>query len=227
MEVRIVSRELLKPSSPETIQTKPPHSFCLFDQLTPLTFCPIILFYANPDHSNPNLDPFIRRLKRSLAETLTIYYPFSGRTGPRNLAIDSFDAGIPFTLTQVVDCRLSQFLKRKETELLNLLLSRQPFQKERSDVDAPVLELQVSVFSCGGIAFGWSLSHKLIDQSTITSFLSTFSALLRGQPNDVVSPDFAQASTLFPPRDPSPENFLNLMETLWFTGELHNQAIRV
>ncbi|CAL1374205.1 unnamed protein product [Linum trigynum] len=219
MDVRIVSRELVKPSSPETIQTKPPHRFCLFDQLTPLTFSPLILFYANPDHNNPNLASFLHRLKRSLAETLNIYYPFSGRTGPGNLVIDSFNAGLPFTLAHVIDCRLSQFLKRKETELLNLLLSRQPFQKEPSDVESPVLELQVSVFSCGGIALGWACSHKLIDGSTMRSFLTTFTALLRGQPNDIVSPDFAQASTLFPPRDPSPENFLNLMETLWFTEE--------
>ncbi|CAI0410926.1 unnamed protein product [Linum tenue] len=223
MEFRIVSRELVKPSSPEIIQTKPPHRLCLFDQLTPLTFVPVILFYANPDHKNSVLaastDPFIRRLKRSLAETLDIYYPFSGRTNPGSLFVDSFNAGLPFTLAQAVDCRLSQFLKRRETEHLNLLLSRQPFQKEPSDVDAPVLELQVSVFPCGGIVLTWACSHKLIDASSITSFLATFCALFRGQRNGVVPPDFAQASQLLPPRDPSPENYINLMETIWFTEE--------
>ncbi|CAL1387007.1 unnamed protein product [Linum trigynum] len=223
MKVRIVSRELVKPSSLEIIQTKSPHKLCLFDQLTPLTYFPPILFYANPDHNNPNLaasaDSFIHRLKRSLAETLNIYYPFSGRTDSGNMFIDSFNAGLPFTLARVVDCRLAQFLKRNETELLNLFLSRQPFQKDLSDVGSPVLELQVSVFTCGGIALAWAASHKLVDGSTMKSFLGTFTALLRGQPNDIISPDFAQASKLFPPRDPSPENYLNLMETLWFTEE--------
>ncbi|CAL1370043.1 unnamed protein product [Linum trigynum] len=68
MEFRIISRELVKPSSPEIIQTKPPHRLCLFDQLTPLTFVHVILFYANPDHSNSvlaggdsrHLLPFLR-----------------------------------------------------------------------------------------------------------------------------------------------------------------------
>ncbi|CAN1182989.1 Stemmadenine O-acetyltransferase, partial [Linum perenne] len=78
----------------------------------------------------------------------------------------------------------------------------------------PALELQLSVFSCGGISFGWAASHKLVDGSTMKAFLDTFSPISKGNQNDVISPDFFTATELFPPRVPSPENYLNLLETL-------------
>ncbi|CAN1336859.1 hypothetical protein LINPERPRIM_LOCUS37334, partial [Linum perenne] len=62
----------------------------------------------------------------------------------------------------------------------------------------PILELQLSVFSCGGIAFGWAASHKLVDRSTMKAFLDTFSAISRGNRNDVISPDFFTEAELFP-----------------------------
>ncbi|CAN0910552.1 Stemmadenine O-acetyltransferase [Linum grandiflorum] len=213
MEVRIVSKEVVKPSSPETIETKPPHKLCLFDQLTPLTFVPTIHFYTYNDHHHS-----IPHLKRSLSETLNIYYPFSGRTHPSNLFIHNFNKGLPFTQAQV-NSSLTHFLKlHQNTELLNLFLPRQPFQREDPELqEYPVMELQVSVFSCGGIALGWTSCHKLIDGSTLDSFLATFSAFSRGSPNDVVSPNFSLAAELFPPRNPPPRNILKLIESLWFT----------
>ncbi|CAN1339484.1 Vinorine synthase [Linum perenne] len=166
MDVRIISKELVKPSSPESIQTKPPHKLCLFDQLTPVTFSPLILFYSTPP---PTFS--INHLKLSLSQTLDIYYPFSGRTSSANLFVNNFNEGIPFTLART-HSRLSHFLKHNDPELLNLLLPRQPFQRENTKLDLPVLELQLSVFSCGGIAFGWAASHKLVDGSTINSISS-------------------------------------------------------
>ncbi|CAN1174310.1 Stemmadenine O-acetyltransferase [Linum perenne] len=215
MEVKIVSKELVKPSSPEITGAKPPHKLCLFDQLTPFTFVPIVQFYTHRSNSN-----IILHLKRSLSETLNIYYPFSGRTDPSNLLVHDFNRGVPFTHARV-NSRLTHFLKLHEnTQILNLFLPRQTFQKEEppssSEEDSPVLEIQVSVFSCGGIALGWAASHKLIDGSTLDSFLTTFSAFSRGFPNDLVWPDFSLAAELFPPRNPSPQNYLNLMEALWF-----------
>ncbi|CAN1174309.1 Vinorine synthase [Linum perenne] len=83
------------------------------------------------------------------------------------------------------------------------LIPTEPSSEEEEG--SPVLELQVSVF------------HKLIDASTLDSFLTTFSAFSRGFPNDVVWPDFSLAAELFPPRNPPPRNYLKLMEDYWFT----------
>ncbi|CAN1149210.1 Stemmadenine O-acetyltransferase [Linum perenne] len=165
MEVRIISMELVKPSSPQIIQTKPPHKLCLFDQLTPLTYTPVILFYTNPHSSN-----LLHHLKRSLSDTLNVYYPISGRSTSDNLFIHSFNEGVPFVHVQV-DCLLSDFLKRHHPDSLNLLLPRQPFQKESLEnrVSFPVLEIQLSVFSCGGFSLSWACSHKLIDAFTLAT----------------------------------------------------------
>ncbi|CAL1401047.1 unnamed protein product [Linum trigynum] len=59
----------------------------------------------------------------------------------------------------------------------------------------------------------------------IRSFLKTFYVVSHGDPDGVVRLDFAAAARLFPPREPSPENHLNLMEALWF-NEGKNLATR-
>ncbi|CAN1149209.1 Stemmadenine O-acetyltransferase [Linum perenne] len=225
MEVRIISMELVKPSSPQIIQTKPPHKLCLFDQLTPLTYTPVILFYTNPHSSN-----LLHHLKRSLSDTLNVYYPISGRSTSDNLFIHSFNEGVPFVHVQV-DCLLSDFLKRHHPDSLNLLLPRQPFQKESLEnrVSFPVLEIQLSVFSCGGFSLSWACSHKLIDAFTLKSFLNLFSSVSRGRQisrTEVEFTDFGQAAKLFPPRETIPRNFTDLMENVWFTqGSYVTRAI--
>ncbi|CAI0380927.1 unnamed protein product, partial [Linum tenue] len=162
------------PASPETVKTKPPHKLCLFDQLFPLTYTPLILFYANPE--TPNL----QSTDRFIAHTLTVYYPFSGRTNSGNLLIDRFGESISFIHVKVESCHLSDFLKRREPENLNCFLPRAPFCRESFEFDSPVLEMQVSVFACGGVALGWAASHKLIEGFTMISFLKAFSAVSRG-----------------------------------------------
>ncbi|CAL1374197.1 unnamed protein product [Linum trigynum] len=226
MEVRMISRELVRPSSPEIIRTKPPQKLCLFDQLTPLTFSPLIIFYHNPHCHNPNIaaaatTSFIHRLKSSLAETLNIYYPFSGRTNPGNLVVDRFEEGVPFLHAQS-DCRLSDFLKSRQPDLLNRLLPRPPYHKEPADVDAPLLEIQVSVFTCGGIALGWAASHKLIDGFTMRSLIHVYSSIsLGGRARDKIlaapRPNFGRAAELFPAREDIPESYRTVMEKIWFT----------
>ncbi|CAN1238373.1 Vinorine synthase [Linum grandiflorum] len=213
MEVRIISRELVKPSSPAIIANKPLHKLCLFDQLTPLTYTPIILFYSNPQH--PNL---LHHLKRSLADTLDVYYPFSGRsTSDDNLFVHSFNEGVPFIHVQA-NCSLSDFLKHHQPDSLNLLLPRQPFRNRV--ISYPVLELQISFFSCGGFSLGFSCSHKLIDAFTLKSFLALFSAVSRGGSDgekEIAVSNLGQAAELFPPREIIPRDFIRLMENIWFT----------
>ena len=94
MEVRVVSREMIKPSSSPTIQTKEPYKLCLFDQLIPLTYMSIVLFY--PKISNNDTAKTLTHLKKSLSEILNLYYPFSGRT-KNNLFVEDFDSGVPST----------------------------------------------------------------------------------------------------------------------------------
>ena len=74
MTVQIVSRKLVKPSTPT-----PPHlrSFktSSIDQLAPQAYVPIILYYhaSNGDE----IDGKRKRLEKSLSEILTLYYPLA------------------------------------------------------------------------------------------------------------------------------------------------------
>lgn len=214
MEVHIVAREVIKPSS-LAIQHQKPYKFSLFDQLTPTTYVPVIYFYPNNNNSEPNLiRQTLTHLKESLSQTLDLYYPFSGRTND-NLYVDRFDEGVPFFEAKV-KCSMSDFLKRHETEWLNRFLPCRPFTKE-VNMSIPFLAFQVTIFTCGGIALGWCMSHKLFDGLTASAFVTTWAYIFRGELQDVIKPDLNEASLVFPPKISFPQKHLSLMESLWFT----------
>nr|GEX52331.1 acylsugar acyltransferase 3-like [Tanacetum cinerariifolium] len=72
----IISRELIKPSSPTPRHLKT-YNLSLFDQISLNTFMPIVLFYQNTT-AHSSHDKTID-LKKSLSKTLKMYYPFAGR----------------------------------------------------------------------------------------------------------------------------------------------------
>ncbi|KAM5555912.1 hypothetical protein ABKV19_023701 [Rosa sericea] len=116
MEISIISRDTIKPSlDSSSLKHVSPFKLSLVDQLTPATYMPLILFYPISDpKSSFNLLETLTRLKSSISETLTLYYPFSGRA-KNNLYIHDFDTGIPF-LEALVNCRMLEFLKFQETD---------------------------------------------------------------------------------------------------------------
>ncbi|KAJ4825761.1 hypothetical protein Tsubulata_029391, partial [Turnera subulata] len=193
----------------DLVQRQEPYKLSLLDQLTPSTYTAMVFFY--PSVNNPNSN--IIQLKSSLSQALDLYYPLSGRVVD-NLFIHRFHEGVPFFEAQV-NSRMSDFFKNHEIEPLNQLLPTKPFTKEELSV-APVA-CQVSVFSCGGITLGLSLSHKQVDGGTLKAFLATWSSISRGDVKGVVYPALSEASHFFPPRSSFPQNHLSLMENLWFT----------
>ncbi|KAF2295619.1 hypothetical protein GH714_033322 [Hevea brasiliensis] len=156
----------------------------------------------------------LSRLKSSLSETLNIYYPFSGRLND-NLYIDRFNEGVPF-FEATINCRMSDFLKHHEILSLNLLLPLQPFSKA-ADTNIPILEIQVTVFTCGGIALTVCASHKLVDGPTGRAFLNTMCCVSRGNVKDIIYPNLSEASQFFPPTTSLPKKHISLMKSLWFT----------
>ena len=127
MEVTIFSRETIRPSS-SSIHHLKPQKICLFDQLTPVTYPEVVIFYSISD-PNFNLHKTLAQLKTSLSETLTLFYPFSGRT-KNNLYIDDYDTGILYWEARV-NCRMSDYFELRETESLNKFVPFHPFSKER------------------------------------------------------------------------------------------------
>ncbi|XP_062169616.1 stemmadenine O-acetyltransferase-like isoform X2 [Alnus glutinosa] len=102
MNVEIISKEIIKPSSPT------PHDLrntkrSFLDQLAPTSSIPIILFYQpkNGHHVDDNQVQTSSRLKRSLEQTLNRFYPFAGSIKEEH-SIDCNDEGVEYYEARVV-----------------------------------------------------------------------------------------------------------------------------
>ncbi|KAL5973692.1 hypothetical protein ACLOJK_030348 [Asimina triloba] len=197
--VQVISTENIKPSSPT-----PPHlrtfNLSLLDQAVQHCYAPIIFYY-----SAGGTESMLRRLKTSLAQTLTRFYPLSGRIKENGLQVDCNDAGVEFTEARV-RARLPDFLRRPCVDVVNQLSPSSLWRTRtgRSDV---LLAIQVSRFECGGISIALCTSHKIADGASYATFFMAWAAATSRRVGgaQAVSPSF-QASTLFPnPKGPPAE----------------------
>ncbi|WCJ19292.1 HXXXD-type acyl-transferase family protein [Euphorbia peplus] len=220
IQVDIISKEIIKPSS-QTLDNLKPFKFPLFSQFTPTTYAPVILFYPKTIN-NLKITPtqILIRLKLSLSQTLTVFYPFSGRVVD-NHYIDHFDQGAPLLVAKVSGIEnLSDYLKNPKIEFLNSFLPCQPFSKEIDLGNTPLIVFQVNVFPCGGIALGLVGSHKLVDGPSAASFINAWASISRnGVFPETVLPNCTQGSLVFPAKIPFPEEYVTLMERLWFSKD--------
>ena len=198
MAVEIVRRETIKPSSPT-----PPHlkSFKLssLDQIAPLIYIQLVLFYPNNNNNNDVIitsDQIVKHLKKSLSEALTRFYPLAGRLA-NNTAIECDDGEGALFVEAKFNGFLSTFLDKPNEEVLERFLPAKAASPEA--VTGPLLLVQVTFFDCRGLAIGVCLSHKLGDAATLSLFMKTWA---RSVAADVPAPDF-NAAFHFPPRDSS------------------------
>ncbi|KAJ8764867.1 hypothetical protein K2173_010332 [Erythroxylum novogranatense] len=175
MEIQVeqLSRNIIKPSS----QTPNHLRHCQFsslDQIMVQLFSPSLLFYDG--NSNITNKERCEKLKKSLSETLTLFYPFAGRV-IGNSHIECNDEGVPFVEAKAKGTLL-ELLHNPYCNHLNKLL---PFEvTEPSDLVAFV---QVTYFDCGGIAIGVGTSHKIADALSVATFQNTWAAIARGDSN--------------------------------------------
>ncbi|CAK7346039.1 unnamed protein product [Dovyalis caffra] len=203
MEVQIISKQSVKPSSPT-----PPHlrnyKLSLLDQLNPASYTSILLFYPMNDNtstSNFCVPKRLELLKQSLAETLTHFYPLAGKIKDE-LSIDCNDEGTYYVETEV-NCHLNEFLGQPDLLLVHTFY---PCGLVKGAKTVPcVANFQVNVFQCGAIAIGICISHRIVDGAALSSFLKAWSATARGSKEAIVYPDFV-ASSLFPVNDLSLRN---------------------
>ncbi|KAE8704231.1 Pre-rRNA-processing protein TSR1 isoform 1 [Hibiscus syriacus] len=126
MEVEIVSKELVKPSSPTPHHLRT-HLLSFLDQFLPSIYVPMVLFYMNQETGIPSADIIAdnsRRaqlLKESLSETLTLFYPFAGRIEEHHLSVDCNDEGAYYVKARV-NSRLREFLELTDSSYVPQLL---------------------------------------------------------------------------------------------------------
>ncbi|KAK0608183.1 hypothetical protein LWI29_026863 [Acer saccharum] len=109
---------------------------------------PLLLFYSG---ACENATKTSDHLKKSLAKTLTHYYPFAGRVKD-NLCVDCDDSGASF-IEANVSCNMSDILDQLESDQLEKLL---PFKDNKLKLytGGIMVVVQANYFSCGGVAIG-------------------------------------------------------------------------
>ncbi|XP_059644671.1 stemmadenine O-acetyltransferase-like [Cornus florida] len=207
--VEVISREMIKPSSP-TPQNLRNHKLSFLDQIAPPVYIPLIFFY------HPDLGYDFDRaqksqlLKQSLSDTLTRFYPLAGRI-KNDACIDCNDAGVEYVEAQV-HAQLSHVIENPNIENLKQYLPIEPYGTSAAMGREAVLAIQINFFDCGSLAIGLCISHNIADGSSLVTFTNAWAATARGAIKNV-TPSFDLALH-FPPKDLS-----GFMPTLGITTE--------
>ncbi|XP_030443488.1 acetyl-CoA-benzylalcohol acetyltransferase-like [Syzygium oleosum] len=175
MKIEIESKKLIKPSAP-AVDSLRKLKISLIDQLQSPTYVGVTLFYSSKkDVRDPSFVPISKRsrlLEKALAETLILFYPLAGRHVEERCLVECDDQRVEF-LEAKADGTLDQFL-HGETDPDDVLghLATQPHPVDQ--IVPPLVVVQMTTFTCGGIAVGPRISHKIADMHTVSSFLSTW-----------------------------------------------------
>lgn len=133
IEVETLAREIIKPSSPT------PHhlrnlKLSLLDQIIPVEYTAVILFYRGNDDTHHH-SHISQHLKQSLSETLKIYYPFAGIIKD-HILIECKDNGVEYVEAQT-NCLL---LKKKKEQRSGA----PPWKKKKKKNEKGGRECQIS-----------------------------------------------------------------------------------
>ncbi|PON39723.1 Transferase [Parasponia andersonii] len=196
VEVEVISNEIIKPSSP-TPELLGHYELSFIDQLTPKTYNPLVLFYdLDVDHQDESsINEISNKIKKSLSEVLTLYYPLAGRV-EKDRYVYCNDEGVSYSIALVNStCHLSDVIQNPlPSELCNFL----PF--ELHELTEFALGVQLNIFQHGGIAVGLCISHQLADALSCIIFVKSWVAVARGEADRIARPEFVSAK-LFPPVD--------------------------
>ncbi|KAF3457060.1 hypothetical protein FNV43_RR01717 [Rhamnella rubrinervis] len=173
-KVQVIQRETIRPSSP-TPHHLSTFKLSLLDQFSPDMYVPLILFYP-PNDSNGVL--------HGLDHLLT----FAEKT-----------QHLKKTLSQTLN-KFYPFAGRiTNTRLLKQLLGKAGPKCEEAGI-GHLLLVQATLFQCGGMAIGVSISHKVADAATLLTFLKSWSLHCCVENDHEYHPQFGAAS-LLPPTD--------------------------
>ncbi|KAJ4702260.1 vinorine synthase-like [Melia azedarach] len=202
MEFEVISEEYIKPSSPTPHHLKN-HKLSFLDLYLPPVFVPLVLYFPlnqDTELSTREIDHIVSErlqlLKQSLSEALSLFYPLAGETEDF-LSIDCNDEGV-YHVEARVKCSLNEFLDHPDNVLVTEFLpeyTRWGIIREKY-----ITRVKVTTFACGGIAVGAAISHTIADGATFSSFLKSWAAIARKNPEAAILPKFV-ASSLFPQND--------------------------
>ncbi|KAJ9555425.1 hypothetical protein OSB04_010039 [Centaurea solstitialis] len=203
----IVSRDLIKPSSP-TPSNRKTYNLSLLDQLSVNAYVPVVTIFPSSatDHQSP--DSKTTELKHSLSQTLTKYYPFAGRMSRIGQTfVDCNDKGVEF-IEAKNDSSLSDFLRHFDHKDLDQLCPddliwynrNRRVKDDENDMTSPVAGAQITHFACGAVAVAASVTHKVGDASSTFNFVNDWATVTRSKNKDAsdINPHFV---TNYEPRN--------------------------
>ncbi|WCJ36913.1 HXXXD-type acyl-transferase family protein [Euphorbia peplus] len=204
MEVKILFRETIKPSS-STPQHLRNYNLSLLDQLSPPIYIPIILFY--PSTPKTSFKEKSDRLRKSLSETLTLFYPLAGRI-KSNYHIDCNDKGASYNEAHVTG-EMSMILQDPEVPQLEKLL---PFSWQEMSSNEEILATQMNQFDCGGMAISICIWHQIADGSAAASFARTWARIASGEATNNFEGMIYDCTSIFPPQNTQSISLTNFSE---------------
>ncbi|KAL6500569.1 hypothetical protein OROHE_025935 [Orobanche hederae] len=205
--IQIMSKELIKPSSPTPDHLKN-LKLSLLDQLSPPVYISLVFFYGgdelkgmtrSTDHSQLR-----HLLKHSLSNVLTTYYPLAGKIDSENFTVDCDDSGVEFIEARSRD-RLKDVIENPKLESFQKYLPTDPLGGIYRG-EGTLFIAQVSIFDCGGVAIGACVSHIIADGASFVKFMNAWAATCRGSGNPEPAPDFGVMARYLPARDLSDSN---------------------
>ncbi|KAJ4723782.1 vinorine synthase-like [Melia azedarach] len=219
MEVEIISKEFVKPSSPTPLHLKY-HKLSFFDLCHRSSgYIPLVLYY--PFNQDTNVSSYnihrdvskrLQILRQSLSETLSRFYPLAGRIKDTNF-IECNHEGVYFAEAKVRS-PLNEFLKHPNLSLISNLLPDESGLRAIPENCTCASGVQATTFSCGGIVVGVIVTHTIVDGTAFSLFLKSWASTAVMDIEKVMSPKF-DASSIFSYGDSYPrEVFLSPLSAL-------------
>ncbi|KAL5549302.1 hypothetical protein UlMin_004533 [Ulmus minor] len=179
MVVRLKGSYAVKPAEPTWEGCQP---LSELDQIGCITYIPIIGFYRPPQNWLTLAETIPNTLKDSLSRALAPFYPLAGRLqwiGKDRLELNCNGIGAQFIEAES-EAKLVDFgdfsLSPKYDGLIPTLDDSLPIH------EMPLLLVQLTWFSCGGISLGLTASHAVVDGQSLLHFISEWTGLARGEP---------------------------------------------
>ncbi|CAH8362736.1 unnamed protein product [Eruca vesicaria subsp. sativa] len=171
------------------------------DVYSPPKYVSTIFFYKSV--FGESLEIISERLKTSLSETLSRFYPLAGRIEGDKIICN--DEGAFFTEARTY-LLLQNFLKNNPHNTNSLPEFLPTVTPGEYAGTWPFLSVKVNFFgSRSGVAVTVSISHKICDAASVLTFVSDWAATAKAhESNDVVMniPTFA-STTIYPPHHSS------------------------
>ncbi|MFS7985263.1 putative salutaridinol 7-O-acetyltransferase [Helianthus anomalus] len=205
----IISREMIKPLSP-TPSLHHTYNLSQLDLCSTHVYMPLILYYPNNEICSLTPNDKAHKIKKSLSQSLTRYYPFAGKLHtPTTPYIDCNDEGVVFVEAKN-DSKLNMFqhIRHEDDTFRQLFVDGMVWHNSSNKVS--LVGVKLNHYACGGMALAVSMSHRIGDGCTLGSFVRHWASVARYGSTDheevlPFNPHFTQspANTDFIPPDTS------------------------